>query len=67
MNLTINKMFFAARLCESRPPEGWIGIDVDWPKQNRKMGAKVTYTCPYRKATHTEGLSGNFQMQQRPL
>ena len=46
------------RLCDSRPPDGWMGIDIDWPKQNREMGARITYTCPYRKATFTEGLSG---------
>ena len=40
------------------PPWGWIGIDVDWPNQDRRMGAKVTYTCPYRMATHTYQLSG---------
>ena len=64
-NCTVEKVWDPAeveacteRLCESKPPEGWAGIDVDWPKQNRKMGAKVTYTCPYRKATYTEGLSG---------
>ena len=35
-----------------------MGIDIDWPKQNREMGARITYTCPYRMATFTEGLSG---------
>ena len=56
--------YFTARSCDSsNPPEPFLGIDIDWPQKSRVSGTKVTYTCPYKKITNAEWLTGNFDNQ----
>ena len=52
---------FVARSCEYDPPETFLGIDVDWPQRSRLSGTRVTYTCPFKKITDVELLTGTFK------
>ena len=45
---------FSARQCLDPVPDEYLGMDVFWPRQNRSLGARVSYTCPFR-ATATIG------------
>ena len=36
------------RTCESDPTAPYMGQDMDWPFNDRRMGSRVTYTCPYK-------------------
>ena len=51
---------FIDRSCPDPPPEPWLGIDVDWPKKSSKRGSVLTYTCPYKKMTHVEFITGKI-------
>ena len=46
------------RSCPDPPPEPWLGIDVDWPKKSSTRGSVLTYTCPYKKMTYIEQITG---------
>eukprot|EP00095_Tigriopus_kingsejongensis_P007775 maker-scaffold154_size301342-snap-gene-2.20 protein:Tk07775 transcript:maker-scaffold154_size301342-snap-gene-2.20-mRNA-1 annotation:"macrophage mannose receptor 1-like" len=39
------------RHCTNPPPNHFLHQDLDWPLQSRQMSVKVTYTCPFTKAT----------------
>ena len=59
--LNINKPYFPARSCEdSDPPEPFLGIDMDWPQKSKLSGTRVTYTCPFKKITDIEWLTGTL-------
>ena len=39
---------------------------MDWPKNNYIDGTKITYSCPYKKITNDELLTG-IQMQENSV
>jgi hypothetical protein len=51
---------YTARKCSNGPPSAWLGIDMDWPLNNRNLGALVTYTCPFMTKTNIEELAGEI-------
>ena len=61
MNKSYQYFYSTARSCESSdPPEPFLGIDMDWPQKSRLSGTRVTYTCPFKKITDIEWLTGTF-------
>ena len=58
LNVILYVSLNLARSCSSEPAEPFLGIDVDWPKNSYVSGTKITYTCPYKKMTNEEFLTG---------
>ena len=58
LNVILYVLLNLARSCSSEPAEPFLGIDVDWPKNSYVSGTKITYTCPYKKMTNEEFLTG---------
>ena len=40
------------------PPEPFLGMDLNWPKKSYRGGTEIQYSCPYKKITNEELLSG---------
>ncbi len=35
-------------------------MDMDWPHNNRDLGARISYGCPYRTMTEPENSIGKI-------
>ena len=56
MMCTITNLYILARQCLDDPPDIYFGMDFIWPNKDRKLGSKLTYSCPFRSGTHLESL-----------
>jgi hypothetical protein len=37
-----------------------MGMDMDWPFSDRRMGTRVTYICPYKTMVEQKNITSQF-------